>query len=509
MNDKINVIEEYRVKSGKFVLLILILSALSGLIFVDLMNILKYYNKINHTIVFIYNIIVLIEAVIAFKLSKTIVIEGKINQKVWNIIKKFTVIIAIVDFNFMLYLVESPIFFYGVGYFVMVCGIFFELSVVYQIIGGTIISIIIEFIIKPEIRPTGITALPDACLTIFLILMAYAGTVMIVYFGSTVLIHTKEDQLNSNEKKLENILNKVFDLMSKLRIMSQSLVEISEKEYSSMEEISNISHQVGNKNECILDETKNSRLNLEELEQNNKNISNKLGNTQSISSKLVEISISNEEKLNNVLNISNKIRESSHEASIVTKKLQKKTEEIDRLLKIIQQVAEETDLLALNASIEAARAGEAGKGFAVVAEEVRKLSDNTKISLNDVSKVVDEFKNDSQQVEELTEKNRDIIINHNNVLADIVNKIQHMIEELKVSAEEVNTIDLLSQNQNVYMEKTIAFNIKTINNIEGQVNQVNEIVSLVEDNTTQIQKIVNSINELNCIIEEISNLLEY
>lgn len=50
----------------------------------------------------------------------------------------------------------------------------------------------------------------------------------------------------------------------------------------------------------------------------------------------------------------------------------------------IVQIADQTNLLALNASIEAARVGEYGRGFAVVAEEVRKLSDDTKKTVQKV-----------------------------------------------------------------------------------------------------------------------------
>lgn len=62
-------------------------------------------------------------------------------------------------------------------------------------------------------------------------------------------------------------------------------------------------------------------------------------------------------------------------------------EQINELTSNILDISSQTNLLALNASIEAARVGIAGKGFAVVADEIRKLSENTKQTANDIQTI--------------------------------------------------------------------------------------------------------------------------
>ena len=78
--------------------------------------------------------------------------------------------------------------------------------------------------------------------------------------------------------------------------------------------------------------------------------------------------------------------------------LQRDTANINNLVEAVNDIANQTNLLALNASIEAARAGEQGRGFAVVAEEVRKLAEQSKASVSEISEHLSNIKNTSSEI---------------------------------------------------------------------------------------------------------------
>lgn len=65
--------------------------------------------------------------------------------------------------------------------------------------------------------------------------------------------------------------------------------------------------------------------------------------------------------------------------------------QINDILGFIKSVADQTKMLGLNAAIEAARAGEHGRGFGVVAEEIRKLSDQSKETADQIGKLTREI----------------------------------------------------------------------------------------------------------------------
>lgn len=78
-------------------------------------------------------------------------------------------------------------------------------------------------------------------------------------------------------------------------------------------------------------------------------------------------------------------------------KIKGSSEKIYEAVKIINSISFQTNMLALNAAVEASHAGINGRGFSVIASEVKKLSDITTNSSNEINEVTT---NNLTQVEE-------------------------------------------------------------------------------------------------------------
>ncbi|MBP3039596.1 HAMP domain-containing protein [Bacillaceae bacterium Marseille-Q3522] len=173
---------------------------------------------------------------------------------------------------------------------------------------------------------------------------------------------------SSDTKKLQNYVNNVKESGVYISAKMNHLTESAEKQVTSTNEM------------MFLYETFNKQLGK---------VSDSGNKLDEASNSMLQVAIEGHKSINQSVSQMKKVHKMILKIYTEVEELKEDTLQINRLVDVIKSIAEQTHLLALNAAIEAARAGDAGKGFAVVANEVRKLANEVKSSITEISGVVE------------------------------------------------------------------------------------------------------------------------
>ncbi|SDO10906.1 heam-based aerotactic trancducer [Psychrobacillus sp. OK028] len=160
------------------------------------------------------------------------------------------------------------------------------------------------------------------------------------------------------------------------------------------------------------------------------------------SNKTIDMAEAGKHVIQTLTGHSQEIYDKSKSMSGLIVKLNQSSNEILNVVKIVKDIAIKTNLLALNSAIEAARAGEYGKGFAVVAEEVRKLAEQTKNSVEQIDSLVGDSNNAQQEVVksiEVVQRLANIGLKESDRTASTLESISTMIQEVASESEIVGT----------------------------------------------------------------------
>ncbi|MCE5285167.1 MAG: methyl-accepting chemotaxis protein [Pelosinus sp.] len=150
---------------------------------------------------------------------------------------------------------------------------------------------------------------------------------------------------------------------------------------------------------------------------------------------------------------------------------------VNEIVNGVQAIAEETNLLALNASIEAARAGEFGRGFAVVANEIRKLADSTRSSLDDMRIFVNNIHQAASGGRESMQNTIQSTSNMNAKLETITATIKENTDILNETLTEVDSM------------------AGSMDNIKESVSQVNQAMILSAQDAEKLNSMTQVIHE--------------
>ncbi|WP_235600350.1 methyl-accepting chemotaxis protein [Campylobacter fetus] len=184
--------------------------------------------------------------------------------------------------------------------------------------------------------------------------------------------------------------------------------------------------------------------------------------------------------LEDVQNLVKKIFNQNSELADHFNSLKNNINSIMKIVQTVSNVADQTNLLALNAAIEAARAGEHGKGFAVVADEIRKLSESTQNSLEEIN----------NNIKEITKG----VDNSKNSLSSTMENVDYLLSKSTDTNEKLNNFESIFNNNYKTTQKIIEHSSQTKSNLKDITAEVGNI-GILADNSLVNSKDINEISK--------------
>ena len=273
-------------------------------------------------------------------------------------------------------------------------------------------------------------------------------------------------RLDENFQKVMVEMDSIGEAMTSTHTAMSTIVESSEDTARAVNNQVDMTEQIQTRLERTNDTAMNSMSTAEELRaivENGKQLADELHNQSAL------------------------VDENTTRISETVALLVENVQKVSGITESILNISSQTNLLALNASIEAARAGEAGRGFAVVADQIRNLAEETKVSTEKITAIINELTKITSETQQGIEESVDTITLQLKKVEEVNDSFTHVEQGMVELSDGVEIM-------NGEVQEVLEANRSIVESVEMLSSVSEEVVAEAQDSSSTIDKAFDSLN---------------